>query len=73
MKNHHISIFFSEEDGGYVADVPDLVACSAFGVSPEEGLRDVQIAKAARIDALRETGKPIPRPRTKPAIDRFAS
>jgi predicted RNase H-like HicB family nuclease len=29
MKDYHINIFYSEEDGGYIADIPDLEACSA--------------------------------------------
>ncbi|HID05850.1 MAG TPA: type III-A CRISPR-associated RAMP protein Csm3 [Armatimonadetes bacterium] len=35
MKDYHINIFYSEEDGGYIADIPDLKACSAFGETPE--------------------------------------
>ncbi|MES9903108.1 MAG: hypothetical protein ABW168_10535 [Sedimenticola sp.] len=31
MKDYHINIFYSEEDQGYIADIPDLKACSAFG------------------------------------------
>jgi predicted RNase H-like HicB family nuclease len=30
MKDYHINIFYSEEDGGYIADTPDLAHCSAF-------------------------------------------
>ena len=26
MKDYHINIFYSEEDGGYIADIPDLSA-----------------------------------------------
>ena len=29
--DYHINLFFSAEDGGYIADVPDLKSCSAFG------------------------------------------
>ena len=29
MQNYHINIFYSAEDGGYIADIPDLEACSA--------------------------------------------
>ena len=31
MKDYHINIFYSDEDEGYIADIPDLEACSAFG------------------------------------------
>ena len=33
MSDYHINIFYSEEDGGYIADIPDLEGCSAFGAS----------------------------------------
>ncbi|HYK86694.1 MAG TPA: type II toxin-antitoxin system HicB family antitoxin [Ktedonobacteraceae bacterium] len=56
MKDYHITIFYSEEDEGYIADIPDLKTCSAFGHTPEEALREVQIAKTAWIDAARSEG-----------------
>jgi len=34
MKDYHINIFYSNEDGGYIADIPDLKCCSAFGKTP---------------------------------------
>lgn len=68
MKEYHINIFYSEEDGGYIADIPDLESCSAFGKTPEEALREVERAKAAWLEAAKETGKPIPPPRYRPVI-----
>lgn len=68
MKDYHINIFFSEEDGGYIADIPDLEACSAFGSSPEEALAEVERAKAAWIAVARQAGKVIPEPRYRPVI-----
>ena len=68
MKDYHINIFYSEEDGGYIADIPDLEACSAFGTTAEEALTEVERAKRAWIDAAREARKPIPEPRYRPAI-----
>jgi predicted RNase H-like HicB family nuclease len=68
MKDYHINIFYSEEDEGYIADIPDLEACSAFGSTPEEALREVEIAKAAWVQAAQQQGKPIPPPRYRPAI-----
>ncbi len=40
MKDYHINIFFSKMDGGYIADIPDLEACSAFGATREEALKE---------------------------------
>ena len=68
MKDYHINIFYSEEDGEYVADIPDLKYCSASGATPEEALREVLEAKALWLEAARENGKPIPQPRYRPAI-----
>ena len=63
MKDYHINIFWSEEDGGYIADIPDLEACSAFGTTPQEALTELQRAKVAWLEAARAEGKPIPGPR----------
>lgn len=68
MSDYHINIFYSDEDGGYIADIPDLDACSAFGASPEAALAEVEIAKSAWIDSARSAGKAIPIPRYRPAI-----
>jgi predicted RNase H-like HicB family nuclease len=72
MRDYHINIFYSEEDRGYIADIPDLEACSAFGSSAEAALREVQVAKEAWIEAARAEGKPIPHPKYRPAIYQVA-
>jgi len=72
MNDYHINIFFSNEDKGYIADIPDLEACSAFGKTPEEALREVQVAKQAWLEAARLAGKPIPRPTYRPVIYQVA-
>ncbi len=72
MRDYHINIFYSEEDGGYIADIPDLVSCSAFGQTPEQALEEVEKAKQAWIDAARQSGKPIPSPRYRPVIYQVA-
>lgn len=68
MSSYHINIFYSEEDGGYIADIPDLDSCSAFGHTPEEALSEVERAKIAWLEAARQEGKPIPPPRYRPII-----
>jgi len=68
MRDYHINIFYSEEDEGYIADIPDLPMCSAFGASPAEALAELEQARAAWLEAARDAGKPIPAPRYRPAI-----
>jgi predicted RNase H-like HicB family nuclease len=66
MNDYHINVFYSEEDGCYVADIPDLHYCSAFGDTPVEAVAELQIAKENWLAAMRELGRPIPEPRYKP-------
>ena len=42
MRDYHINLFYSEEDEGYIADIPDLKHCSAFGSTPEEACGSAQ-------------------------------
>jgi len=64
LRDYHINIFYSDEDAGYIADIPDLAHCSAFGESPQEALREFQIAKSLWLSVATEAGKPVPTPRT---------
>ena len=68
MSDYHVNIFYSEEDGGYIADISDLVSCSAFGATAQEALAQVELAKEAWLQAAKHAGKPIPEPRYRPAI-----
>ena len=72
MKDYHINIFYSSEDQGYVADIPDLRFCSAFGETPEAALAEVLKAREAWVESARAHGKPIPRPHYRPAIYQIA-
>jgi predicted RNase H-like HicB family nuclease len=68
MRDYHINIFYSEEDEGYIADIPDLEACSAFGENPGDALREALQAKKLWLKAAREEDKPVPSPKYRPAI-----
>ena len=73
MKDYHINIFYSQEDEGYIADIPDLRYCSAFGETPAEALQELEIAKALWLETAKEQGKPIPLPTYRPAIYQLVS
>lgn len=68
MKDYHINIFFSEEDKCYIADIPDLKFCSAFGDTPEEALNQLEIAKKLWLTSARNEGRNVPKPKYRPAI-----
>jgi predicted RNase H-like HicB family nuclease len=57
---YHIDIFWSDEDGGYIANVPALRYCSAFGETYEEALHEVLVAMELHLDTLRELDRPVP-------------
>ncbi|MBF8286505.1 MAG: uncharacterized protein HW393_319, partial [Dehalococcoidia bacterium] len=44
MSDYHINIFYSEEDRGYIADIPDLESCSAFSETPKQALAELEQA-----------------------------
>lgn len=72
MKDYHINIFYSKNDQGYIADIPDLAHCSAFGENPEEALKEVIKAKNAWLESAMKNNIPIPEPKYKPAIYQLA-
>jgi predicted RNase H-like HicB family nuclease len=61
-----IVVFWSEEDRAWIADVPDLKSCTAFGDTPEEAFAEVRVAMDAWLAAAREAGMEIPEPHFQP-------
>ena len=66
MNRYAIIVFWSDEDSAWVADVPDLKSCAAFGSTPEEAFAEVRIAMGAWLAAAREAGLEIPKPEFRP-------
>ena len=61
MYKYAIEIFYSEEDNGYIAVVPEPLGCSAFGETEEEALEEVKIAMELWLDTAKK-GKAVPQP-----------
>jgi predicted RNase H-like HicB family nuclease len=57
-----INVFWSVEDESWVADVPDLSYCSAFGNTPHDAVAEAEVAITAWLEAAKSSGKPIPQP-----------
>jgi len=72
VNDYHINIFYSPEDGGYIADIPDLRSCSAFGDTPQQALEEVLIAEKLWLDEARSSQIAIPEPTYRPAIYQVA-
>lgn len=71
--NYPVVIFWSDEDEAYIADTPDLRYCSAHGETPEDALREVQIAQELWLEVARDDGRPLPEPRFRPALQQLSS
>jgi predicted RNase H-like HicB family nuclease len=55
-------VFWSEEDGGWIAVAPNLPGCFAFGDSRPEALKEREPAIDAWIEAAKAAGNAIPQP-----------
>jgi predicted RNase H-like HicB family nuclease len=60
---YEIIIYWSEEDGLFVADVPELPGCMAHGKTQENALAQAKKAIQLWIDTAREFGDPVPKPK----------
>jgi predicted RNase H-like HicB family nuclease len=60
--HYPIKVFYSEEDEGFIAVIPDLPGCSAFGETEEEAIKEVKIAQELWIKTAKKEGRKIPRP-----------
>jgi predicted RNase H-like HicB family nuclease len=68
MKEYKLEVFYSDEDEGYIANVPDLRYCSASGMTADKAVRQVIIAMDAWLEAAKTNQKPIPRASPRPKI-----
>lgn len=69
IPRYEIEIFWSDEDEAYIATVPDLPYCSAWGDTYEEALAQVQDAIRGHIEVRLKTGRPVPEPRPHDEIE----
>ena len=60
---YEIIIYWSEKDGHYIAEVPELPGCIADGETLEETLAMAQEVTRLWIDTAKEDGDPVPEPK----------
>lgn len=63
MHKYEIIIYWSNEDGAFVGEVPELPGCMAHGETQESALKAVGEAVELWLDTAREFGDPIPEPK----------
>lgn len=62
MYKYGIVLYWSNEDGAFVAEAPQLPGCTAHGATQEAALREINEAIRLWIDTSRELGDPVPEP-----------
>ena len=63
MDKYEVIIYWSNEDGVYVAELPELPGCMAHGKSRAEALANVRKAEALWVKTAREFGDTVPEPK----------
>jgi predicted RNase H-like HicB family nuclease len=66
-----IEIFYSNEDEGYIAIVPELSGCSAFGETEEEALKEAKVAIKLWLETAKNENRQIPKPLEKELLKTF--
>ena len=66
--HYHINLFWSEDDGVWIADVPDLRGCTTHGATRSEAIDNAAEAVEGWLETAREASLDIPQPRYRPAI-----
>ena len=60
---YEVIIYWSDEDGAFLAEVPELPGCMADGPTYEAAVAAVQVIIREWIETAREMGRPIPEPK----------
>ncbi len=60
---YKIILYWSEEDQGFIAEVPELPGCAADGETYQEAVQNVEIIMQEWIETAKELGRPIPEPK----------
>lgn len=63
MYKYEIILYWSEDDGAYLAEVPELPGCMADGPTMHEALENAEAVITEWIDTAKELGRPVPEPR----------
>ena len=63
MYKYELIIFWSEEDGRYVVEVPELPGCMADAETYEEAIQNTQVIISEWIETAQILGREIPLPR----------
>lgn len=60
---YEVIIYWSDEDGAFIAEIPELPGAMADGSTYQEALTNAEVVMREWIDTARALGRPIPEPK----------
>ncbi len=63
MSKYEMVIYWSEADGTFIVEVPELPGCMADGANYREAVENAERIIQEWIDTAKEEGRPIPEPK----------
>jgi len=63
MYKYELIVYWSEEDGRYIVEVPELAGCMADGLTYEEAIKNAELIISDWIETARRMGREIPQPK----------
>ncbi len=66
IERYEVVIWWSEEDGSYLAAIPELPGCMADGATRQKALANLEVIANEWVDTAVAEGWPIPEPKGHP-------
>ena len=63
MSRYELIIYWSEADGAFIVEAPELPGCAADGATYDEAVRNAQVVIDEWLETARALGRPIPEPK----------
>ena len=63
MSKYEMVIYWSEPDGAFVVEVPELPGCMADGATYQEAVANAELVIQEWIETAKHEGRPVPEPK----------
>lgn len=63
MTKYEIILYWSEKDGAFIAEVPELSGCIADGSTRQEAITNAEVVISEWLETARELGRAVPEPK----------
>jgi predicted RNase H-like HicB family nuclease len=63
MTKYEIILYWSDEDGAFIAEAPELPGCAADGATRQDALVAAEVVISEWLETARDLGRPVPEPK----------